>query len=156
MKFQQFKTTLTPFHNKIKSLVLFALIINGLAIGRVPVKEYREYHSGKLDLAEKLHKRYQPLLAHIGKEKSLGMTIKLNKKNQGRFSLLRYMVAPRNLVKLPNPKVFFSEKQNRNLKGDSTKLPKLVIYDGTLKLESLKKYVVLKEISKTLFILKKI
>jgi len=164
----QFKTHFMSFYKKLKSLILLILIINGLAIGRVAIKEYREYNSDKLDLAEKLHKRYAPLLELVGSENRLGIIIEMNKteilfemnKNEildnARFPILRYMLAPRSLVRLPDSEKIFSERQDGDMKRDSSGFPKIVIYEGPLNIEFLKQYVVLKKINETLYVLEKI
>lgn len=170
---------------KFKSLILLILIVNALSIVHIPIREFHKLQSGETeDFRTKLHNRYEPLLFLLGPEKHIGHFVELNVKNDSdlmkyaRFQMLRYILAPRILVKISNSNFFMSDEKTRNKKmfirlpyWDDKKIwnfperydvviyegpePVVVIYEGIPEIEILEKYPVLFKVTENLYILKK-
>ena len=151
------------YRKKIKSLFLLILIVNALAIVRIPIREFQNYYSAESkDFRVKLHNRYEPLLFRLGSEKHIGHFVELNDMNDSgpmkyaRFSMLRYILAPRNLVKISDPDFFMFDEKNGKKEVIISKRPDVVIYEGIPKNEILDQYPVFFKVNENLYILKKI
>jgi len=150
------------YRKKIKSLILLILIINALTIVRIPIREFNNLQSGESeDFRTKLHNRYEPLLFLLGPERHIGHFVELNDLNDhdptmkyARYSMLRYILAPRNVVEISNPNFFMFDEKTRNKEWDSKKRPDIVIYEGIPENETLEKYPDLIKVNANLYILK--
>jgi len=174
------------YRKKFKSLILLILIVNALSIVHIPIREFHELQSGESeDFRTKLHNRYEPLLFLLGPEKHIGHFVELNVKNDNdlmkyaRIPMLRYILAPRILVKISNSNFFMSDEKTRNKEmffrlpywddnkvWNSPKRPDVVIYEGIPEpvvfiyegipeFEILQKYPAFIKVNENLYILKK-
>jgi len=149
------------YRKKFKSLILLILIINALTIVRIPIREFNNLQSGESeDFRTKLHNRYEPLLFLLGPERHIGHFVELNDINDNgpmksaRYFMLRYILAPRNVVKISNPNFFMFDEKIKNKEWDSPKRPDVVIYEGIPEDETLEKYPALIKVNENLYILK--
>lgn len=147
---------------KIKSLILLILIINALIIVRIPIREFHKLQSGESDnFRTKLHNRYEPLLPLLGPERHIGHFVELNDLNDddsmkyARHPMLRYILAPRNLVKISNLSFLMPDERTSNKEWGPKKRPDVVIYEGIPENNILKKYPVFFKVNENLYILKK-
>ena len=66
------------YRKKIEFLILLILIINALAIVRLPIRDFYKLQSDESeDFRTKLHNRYEPLLFLLGPEKHIGHFVEL-------------------------------------------------------------------------------
>jgi len=138
---------------KIYSIgVLLLLIINSLAIIRVPIKEYREYSNKTKSLEMQLFDRYAPLQNRLKSEKYIGYFTNF-KETILRHQIVQYIMAPGTIVLLSAPNF-----PNYNWKDHPNKMqvkyPQYVIFDGPNPLSQMKEYSIYLKLNETLFVLK--